>query len=193
MTGDDLIYEYIDPQAPEKKINYSYSEFYGFPFLSAWRTSRLSYLKGKVTPNLEFCYKSCKEVNWKDNEFVDANLIFDSWITSIKSADSYRLDLVLLLIKRFEVTRKIYTNYSDLMRPEDNTRLGSMALFGKWGVVLALVFRNTGRMPALNALIKVNDILLSNTQEIPKQALKSVSMEVGILEEIIHSKLDFRW
>lgn len=192
MTGDELIYEYTDIQAPLKKINYSYSKFYGSSFLAAWRRSRIDYLDNQIVPELGDCFKTNKTVDWNEAEFVESADLLDDWIYSISASDQYRIDLILLLIKRFEVTKKVYTTYSELMRPKDKTEVGSMTHFGKWGIVLALVFDYTGRLPALNGLIKVNDILISNPQMKPKEALKSISMEVELVEKLIISKLNHK-
>lgn len=192
MIGDEYTYEYVNVNAPLEKINYSYAKFNGAEFLKAWERSRMEFLKTKTVPSLSECRGEASQPDWDNQSFVDSSSLFDYWIFSLEKNKRFQDPLMLLLIKRFEVTRKVYSNYSIEMRPENREVLGSMQQFGKLGIVLALLYQNTGRFPALNALLKLVDIILGQPQEAIdfKETTLAVSLECEIVKELIHIKLD---
>ncbi|MEZ5021706.1 MAG: hypothetical protein R2728_00330 [Chitinophagales bacterium] len=71
MTGDKLIYKYQSENAPEKKINYSYSIFGGEAFLEAWKNARN---KAVTKSNTDY------HLALKNNKPSPTETLFNCWI-----------------------------------------------------------------------------------------------------------------
>lgn len=192
MIGGDIMYGYLSSDVPRRKINYSYSKFYGQVFLDAWRDIREEFISNSLVPDLKDITREPTTLNWSEN-YVTTETFMDHWLYSLVYSPEYLDPKLLLLIKRFEVTRKIYTTYKMDMRPINRTEYDQAILYAKFGVVLSQVFLNTRRFPALNALIKVNDILLSNGEldksEADAYMLLSISSELKIINQLVQTKL----
>ena len=115
MTGDHK-YTYIDSNAPNVKINYSYSRYLGLEFIQHWKISREVTLYRFDKQNLKII------INEKTNHqaiigYTFSKKIFLTWLDVIDTNSKEILVDINLLVKRFEVTKKIYNEYNDLMRP----------------------------------------------------------------------------
>ena len=62
------------------------------------------------------------------------------------------------MIKRFEVTKKIYESYDDNFRPHDKAKYQNPNLYVLFAEILILAYRKYSKLQYLNALLKVNDI-----------------------------------
>ena len=181
-------YKYLDTSTPHTKIDYSYAKFQGKDFLEAWRKSRIDFIGGDCVPEITITESKPIE-HLKSGDFIEVNEILDNWIFSLTCGTLVESEKIILLIKRFEVTKKIYKDYSMLMRPSSKERLASLDEFAKWGIVLALFYSRNNKYQALNALIKVNDILISHPHSKSELALQSVCKEVEIIEKLLNKKI----
>ena len=158
MIGENK-YKYINGNAPNVKINYSYSKYLGLQFLDYWKISRKENLKEFDKKNLDILIKKV-DSSFVLEGFNSSVKVFSKWLKNIDLLNLDFLKDVNLLIKRFEVTRKIYNEYNNLMRPfnkKDYLHINNYSLFG---IVLGLLFSETKKYQYLNAHIKLNDILL---------------------------------
>ncbi|MBZ9786729.1 hypothetical protein LB456_04595 [Psychroflexus sp. CAK57W] len=161
MTGDRFHYKYLKSDAPNEKINYSYSSFHGQEFIDAYRRTRKGFITKKQLPSIYDSISSQLSLNWT-NGYLETEAIFDFWLIRLIEDKEWIDSEINLLIKRFEVTKKIYTTYKEDMRPIDKTSYHDVVNYAKFGLVLAKMYKNTNYFPALNALIKISDIILSN-------------------------------
>ena len=190
MIGENN-YKYIDSNAPNIKINYSYSKYLGLQFIDYWKISRKENLKEFNKENLDVLIKKEDSKVLLDC-FTSSKELFSKWLNKIDLLSLDFIKDVNLLVKRFEVTRKIYNEYNDLMRPnnkKDYLHIDNYCLFG---IVLGLLFSYTKKYQYLNAHIKLNDILLGwKTINLNEDSLmmRSYSLEleyknvIGILSE----------
>ena len=160
MHGSDLKYKYINDNAPKEKIDYSYSEFNGEDFIDAWKKSRENFLKDEELPIFDFT-----SVEKKGTE----GLLID-WTLKLANGtfdDSQKLNL---LLKRFEVTRKIYESYDEEFRPtEKDSNFNQIHLYILFSYVLVNAYINTKKLYYLNSLLKVNDIIISNDSAVSEK------------------------
>lgn len=156
MIGENK-YKYIDNNAPNIKINYSYSEYLGLRFLDYWKISRKENLKEFNNENLDILIEKLNSEFESDN-FISSVHIFSKWLKNIDSLDF--LNDLNLLLKRFEVTRKIYNEYNVLMRPFHKKNYLCVNNYSLFGIILGLLFSKTKKYQFLNAHVKLNDILL---------------------------------
>src|SRR6056300_1148798 len=104
MIGDNL-YIYCDNDVPNSKINYSYSKFHGTVFLNSWMENRMAVDLAEV-----------KQFEIKFLTNTETEKIFENWIQGGFPNFSNNLNALLLLLKRFEVTKKIYDSYDSEFR-----------------------------------------------------------------------------
>jgi len=192
MTGENK-YKYIDSNAPNVKINYSYSKYLGLEFVEIWKASRVENLKTFNKEDFKLLIK--KDIdNETIKDYTFSKKIFSNWVNKIELDNNEILDDVNLLVKRFEVTKKIYNEYNDLMRPSNKKNYLNIENYSLFGIILGLLFSKTKDYKYLNAHIKLNDILLGweASNEIIKDNLLlksySVSLEYNNVIEILKQK-----
>jgi hypothetical protein len=181
-------YSYIDSGTPLRKINYSYSKYYGEDFIHSWRRSRHEYLSSSPPISLEF-NSNLNKPNFGENNFIGVDDILDYWIGELVNNRNLESTQLWLLLKRFEVTKKIYNDYSSMMRPSSKENVARMEAFAKWGIVLGLSFEYQRKLPLLNALLKVNDIVISHPSNRCPLALFSVRKEIELIDVLMEEKL----
>lgn len=157
MIGDSLKYKYLNNNSPNEKIDYSYSTYHGEDFINAWKKSRLEFIEQREIKNLLF-------------EFEDENptkSLFNNWIHDLLDGNFEDTEKLNLLLKRFEVTKKIYDSYDSDFRPtEKTTEYKNIQLYILFSYILALAYTYYKKLYYLNSLLKVNDIIISNEDSI---------------------------
>jgi methionyl-tRNA formyltransferase len=71
------------------------------------------------------------------------------------------------LVKRFEVTKRVFDDYDDEFRPRPGAGFRTISLYVQFAELLDAACAAAGRLPHLNALLKVLDTLSSVRGEIP--------------------------
>ncbi len=172
MTGESSLYIYTDSNAPKKKINYSYSKYGGEVFLLDYVNSR-----NKVIQEVDSAEFVLSEAQY------NSSIVFQSWIE--EGADITSLDL---LIKRFEVTRKVYSAYNNEFRPIDkNTSFVDFECYVFLAYLLITAYKRSPRLQYVNALLKLDDIVLSNWRKLDENEKKSFAYCLREEMEIIEA------
>lgn len=175
MTGDSVKYKYINNNSPEEKINYSYSEYRGEAFLSTYRESR---------------EKIISQVNIYNDTLLtevgcgETEKLFISWISKLKENNEIELEQLNLLLKRFEVTKKIYENYNIDFRPTNKSKFKNYRLYVLYAYVLSTAYSKYKKIQYLNSLLKVNDINISIWTYLDEETKKLFAI-------CLQSELDF--
>lgn len=150
MTGGKFDYIYVNPQAPKEKINYSYSKFGGEKFMQCWEKSRKKYLINKNISKLIFT------VNSNSN----TEKLFLGWVEDFDQNCFDNFYELKLLIKRFEVTKKIYDDYDENFRKKKRYSYNESRLYVLFAFILIQAYEKENMLYYLNALLKLNDIIL---------------------------------
>jgi len=149
MIGGEMRYIYINTNCPDEKLDYSYSTFGGEDFMDSWKEIRESFI-------------SSTDISVPNNIVSTSNspteILFINWIDNLLNLNDLNIEALNLLLKRFEVTKKIYSTYDENFRPTDKKAFKEFYLYTLFAYVLALVYEKTGKLQYLNALLKVNDI-----------------------------------
>ncbi len=179
MTGDSLIYKYYNTNTPREKINYSYSKYGGELFLSRYLDSR-----NNVSTNDN--EDSVPILN--NNTNIASEILFNKWINDLHKKREFAKNELNLLIKRFEVTKKIFENYDQNFRPTDKSKFFNLRLYVLFSYVLSQSYKKYKNLQYLNALLKVNDINISNIENLDdgtKNILYlSIKYEVTFVQEL---------
>jgi hypothetical protein len=172
MTGDKLDYIYVNPQAPKEKINYSYSKFGGEKFMQCWEVSRKKYLINKNELKLIF----------KINTNSNTEKLFLGWIEDFEQNCFNNFNELKLLIKRFEVTRKIYDDYDENFRKKEKYSFDESRLYLLFAFILIQAYEKEKMLYYLNALLKLNDINLGF--EILKESSDELLLQYCVKKEL---------
>ena len=191
MIGDNnTSYKYINKNVFDNKINYSYSKFGGIEFIRSWDKKRKECLD-ILLDGSEVCYEII------DNSLT--NIEFKKWLSSPKTLFS-ELDKVHLLIKRFEVTKKIYQMYDgDYRRLNKDAKHDNLNLYINFGFVIAKLYHEFRHIQYLNTLLKIIDIICSRLVELSSKkeasyygaAIILISKEKKIINALCkHNNID---
>lgn len=185
MTGEvNSIYNYYDAGVPEKKINYSYSTFFGEQFIDAWRSTRKSIYsnyRGETLENLSI--EKLFEILEVDPETIGTLSIIKDWYFGDMSI--FYPDINLLL-KRFEVVKKIYDEYDGNFRPLNKTKFNNFNCYLTFGHLLVTCFEQTKKLQYLNSLLKLNDILCSLKQRLSNEEKEVLTFLVRKEERFVN-------
>jgi hypothetical protein len=141
-------YDITKKNLHEKPYNYSYSKFEGKKFLKSYFQNRERALNALSKKNLRILSladeKNCKTLRELNK------------ILKLKK----KLNKFDILLKRFEVSKKIYDEYSYLF-VKKNKNFSRVENYLKFGLILCKYYSLTKKKNYLNALLKLNDLLIS--------------------------------
>lgn len=153
-------YAYAEGDLLAQPHTYFYSTFGGPAFLEAWRAQRLAaaawFDATAVTPEAAVpgADRACR-------------LFADTMAALDRHGRSDALNVVARLVQRFEVTKRVYGAYDDAMRPVDREDFQVLPRYVVFGQLLERAYRISQRLPCLNALLKLNDILGAHRDAVP--------------------------
>lgn len=129
-----VFYPYAQGNLLHERNTYFYSAYHGQATLTAWAESR---------------------------ENAASGIISASPATPTRTRLMQRLDRATLnhLVQRFEVTKRLHDDYTPAWRAVDKTRFEDLASYPLFAQILADAYQDTGGLPYLNALLKLNDTL----------------------------------
>lgn len=128
--------------------NYSFSKFEGRKFINSYFQNRERVLKILSKKNLKVLTLNKKN---KCKTIIKLDKILKSK-KKIKKFD--------ILLKRFEVSKKIYDDYSSLF-VKKNQNFARVENYLKFGLILCKYYSLNKKKNYLNALLKLNDLLIS--------------------------------
>ena len=162
---------------------YFYTEYKGVDFFDYWKDSRRRAIPTEIVPQppvkSAVVYSIAVLQEKLNGGAVDAFYIFDSlyeWIKNRSEEDESGFNLINQLVKRFEVTKRVYSSYSGSMNPSNKEQFNDFALYLRIAEVFEVGYDHFGIIQYLNVLIKVIDTLsaFSNKLNISGQARLSM-------------------
>lgn len=159
-----VTYLYTENNLIEKPNTYQYSQYNGVDFLIAWRKSRESVLAYLPSP-LDI---PCGINNLYKNEVIITKDLLNLLVYLIEHSTKGNPDHELnywssRLVKKFEVSKRIYSAYQLDMphRPALNSHYDDIFLYLRFSEFLLLNYQKTESIQYLNLLLKVIDTLVS--------------------------------
>jgi hypothetical protein len=104
------------------------------------------------------------------------NLVLDRLYSEV-SSEKYS-DELRLLVQRFEVSKRIYSEYDKDLRPININNYNDISLYIRFAEILNSAYEGSKELYYLNALLKVMDILFSEKSNLS-------SKEVGRLSRLV--------
>ncbi len=141
-------YKYITENNLINKQNYMYSEFGGEAFLGEYVRIRDDFLEEN---------KKCLQVTIHDTrkDLCSINVALQN-----KDYNGFR-DLLDSYVKRFEVSKRLYTEYDDNWKATENASYEEMDVYLDLAICCLLAYRLTGCTKYLSCMLKIDDTLLS--------------------------------
>ena len=175
-------YPYSVGDKLESKNTYFYTTYSGKPFLDAWKSDR-----SKAIAGIEPAIVIPAPEPVPENDFSGYGVL-ERILKQIESSEESRM--LLLLLKRFEVTKRIYLRYKPDLRPVDSSEFRDLSLYLRWAEILGLAYEKFGRLFYLNAFIKVLDTLISVKEDILAEGhvrfARCVILEVEVVENLMN-------
>ncbi|MCK0168417.1 hypothetical protein MWU52_12705 [Jannaschia sp. S6380] len=173
-------YPYTDRDLLEDREHYHYSALGGPEFLEAWRTARERVRAGLPDGA---CARRGRDAGLPAAE--DAGIETDDLLSTLEARpDPAWIDR---LVQRFEVTKRIHPRYDPGLRKgagdyRDLTRYARLA------VLLADGVGGGRNLPWLNALFKLNDLLISQPAarryEVGADLARTIAAEIAAVDEM---------
>ena len=157
MIGDKKFdYNYINKDIFNNKINYSYSKFGGVSLIKSWEKKRKKCLD---------IILGGKSISYMIIDDSKTNLEFQNWLSSSSTLFSEK-HKVHLLIKRFEVTKRINEIYDDeYRRLSKDVKYNNLNLYINFGFVIIKLYKEYKHLQYVNSLLKLVDIICSRLFE----------------------------
>jgi len=158
-------YPYASGPLLDERNTYFYSEYSGAAFLEAWRKDRGQLrssgnaLKAKPLP------LPVPGTPVDTAKLLEA--VFFALENDTAEAETMR-HWLRLLVKKFEVTKRIHAGYDASFKAVDKERCRNLALYTRLAEVLELAYVREGALPYLNALLKCLDTLCSQKETMPE-------------------------
>ncbi len=175
-------YTYDKGQLLVEPNTYFYTKYYGWDFIEAWRRSRdmiIEEIKEESSPPQKETSLSVEDIitRLNQNEGVLTEALLDTLygsmnVRKVQDSEDRIYFLMEKLLKRFEVTKRIYTGYTKQLRPKDPSSFQDAILYVRFAEVLEAAFSTTGKLQYLNALLKCIDILSAIRGQLGKEGKK---------------------
>ena len=180
-------YQYINPGVFNNKINYSYSKYGGIEFINAWKKSRTRCID--ILLNVSDTKKSVSNTSKTGSEL-------QNWLNNSQKLFS-DLDKVHLLLKRFEVTKRIYETYTEeYRRINKDVKYDNLNSYISFGLVLVKLHNEFQKLQYVNTLLKLTDIIcsrvfvISDANELAqyKRVVELIKEESRIINSLCNDK-----
>ena len=175
-------YPYSQGNRAEDRNTYFYTPYLGAPFLESWKLNRMEAI-GRLEPASSA--PAPEPCNPDDH---GGKAVLERIYAETMSLSSHSSDTLLLLLKRFEVVKRIYAEYNDDLRPTDPKQFHDPSLYLRFAEILDLAYSQSKNLFFLNAFIKSLDILVSLQEEIAEndqgRLARCVRNEIQHVEEI---------
>ncbi len=177
-------YQYTLDDLIVKPHKYTYTEFEGEPFLDKWKTDRSKFRND--TPS-EYIPSSNLDINSEEiskametGEVQTSGMLlrlYDELSSEFPPETTF--DLVRKLVKRFEVFKRIHSDYKQGLRAVEKKKYHDSQNYVYAAFVFEKAYCTTRKLYYLNAFIKMVDTLSSIAPKLNEQQCRNVSWLIG--------------
>lgn len=187
-------YPYDAENRLETPVSYSYSTYWGRPFVDAWLEKRRRVIHGGEGGQLPELFTSETETDnvnglFTGSGYIKTRVFVFTLINALKRGKTSvkgTKETLDTLVKRFEVTKKIYTGYDRDCRPQDKSDYQVFSHYLWAGYLFSCAYESFSHLSYLNAFLKINDILCSVHANITEPECQARSYL--ILQELTYIK-----
>jgi hypothetical protein len=196
-----LKYSYSNADLLEFPQKYQMTPFEGREFLSSYEQSRKDVLDkiknnqavNSLSQTLELIKKS-SSTNEKENKkiFVTNDLLL-SILLKLESKEETQQEtkMIMMLLKKFEIKKKIFTEYDydfskyDSKLKENSTDFKILRNYILFAAICIQKFQDNNNLKFLNVLLKLNDIICSQIDSI------SDAHDLSLVYHVINLELEY--
>ena len=194
-------YSYSNADLLEFPQKYQMTPFEGREFLSSYEQSRKDILDkiknnqavNSLSQTLELIKKS-SSTNEKENKkiFVTNDLLL-SILLKLESKEETQQEtkMIMMLLKKFEIKKKIFTEYDydfskyDSKLKENSTDFKILRNYILFAAICIQKFQDNNNLKFLNVLLKLNDIICSQIDSI------SDAHDLSLVYHVINLELEY--
>ena len=194
-------YSYSNADLLEFPQKYQMTPFEGREFLSSYEQSRKDVLDkiknnqavNSLSQTLELIKKS-SSTNEKENKkiFVTNDLLL-SILLKLESKEETQQEtkMIMMLLKKFEIKKKIFTEYDydfskyDSKLKENSTDFKILRNYILFAAICIQKFQDNNNLKFLNVLLKLNDIICSQIDSI------SDAHDLSLVYHVINLELEY--
>ena len=170
-------YLYSKKNLLEESERYRYSSFQGMDFLESFFVERNRLISS--LPEHDNKESDGVESIHDNNDSYDTLQYFKHFLHNYKDAKIIKDDGIALLLKKFEISKKIYSKISHNLNALKNSDYKNINLYIYFSACCCKAYEKTKHLSFLNALIKCNDIICSQ-----KDLLFSNNFKITLLKHV---------
>lgn len=170
--NEDSTYTYAHGNLLEKRNTYTYTSYHGDVFFSDWRKVRASVHDKLPSPEQAPIPQSPRNLNLvlEDDIYDTAELLESIMVRLVQhEIDEFTSDVLAQLVRRFEVSKRVHTQYLSHWRAAPESGYTDLALYIRYAEVMELAYSATNRIDLLNVLLKIHDTLSSQVSSLSPQ------------------------
>ena len=193
-------YKYSSKNILISPNKYEYSNFEGDMFFEKYFASRNSFLDVLVTrrdESITITEEYSKESNdyTRENELI-TNLFLKNLLSKNYQTIKIYLDKIKTLIKRFEVSKKLFHSYDKISIKKTSTIYNEVDNYSLFSILLQTCYINSEvkeeKLIYLNCILKLNDLIISIKDNIILQSsidlcIKAISGEIELTSKFYDS------
>ena len=189
-----IIYPYITTDNFEYPQKYQYTTYEGMAFIRSYLASRDPYLRPDAplvqdSSHMDSFWSQLEYEAMDQERAQDVNLLHLLPIIltlrkrlSIGTDLSATLENLDAIVKTFEIHKRLYTHYTAEFKLTKEQNYRDIRLYLIFADSLTMAYQRTQKLKYLNALLKVNDALLSQHSLVQRQSAEPLYQ---ILEQVI--------
>lgn len=161
---NQLDYFYVEVNRIVERNTYFYTPAVGEPMVQSWRASRDAILAELPEPSGRPAAQTATNLAELSTtgSVVTAELLKQLMVAVQGDAQTSNADFWLdRLVHKYETTKRLHRNYDEKFRAVDRTKIEDLDLYVSFAEILDTSFRADGKLPKLNALMKLIDTLCS--------------------------------
>ena len=191
-------YNYTPINLLKNPQKYQYSKFEGKEFFKLYRENRLFALDFLKKRKKKIEYKNLSKFYKDEIIFIKGkNIILKKFLTYLYISDNNNIHkykkIIDLLIKRFEVSKKLYLTYDLKKITKTSIKFDELLNYSLFSLVLLKLYPNLSdheKMIYLNSILKVNDIIVSILNDLTlykeiNYSIKAISNELIITKQYL--------
>ena len=197
MNNQNVKYQYCNRDLLSKPEKYNFASFEGKKFLENYLDFRFSIvekLKNSIEVNVTFTKligSFCNQNISKENDIELENLLAKTICE--KKTNSHKLDVNIdIFLKKYEIKKRLMSKY-DTNFFEKNQDYKNLRNYLLLGLLCVIRYDETRNLKFLNTILKINDMLITQTKKIHEQIDLSIfkyslEYEIKFVKELCELK-----
>ncbi|MBW8039151.1 MAG: hypothetical protein FVQ85_04035 [Planctomycetes bacterium] len=183
------LYPYAEGDLLTERNTYFYTPYEGRKFIEAWKESRDSIVETigeEVCPPLAEELISLEDMSKKaaDGDLIEASVWLDSLYVPMatKGVEIWK-DIAVyvdVLVKRFEITKRIHKAYVKGFRAHDKDACRDLSLYIRAAEVFEVAYDLSKALPYLNVLLKCLDTLCAYSSNLNESESGRLGRLIGL-------------